>query len=215
MSILPLPPPPSPDELRAIGIRPNEYRLIDTTETWWRVHRTTAVHTLAWNAFRTFGPVLRFDPHPQPRGHHPTHGVWYGATNPGAALGEAFQNDRTIDRAFEIPYLTGLRFTRTLHLLDVSTDSTGHWPTRAGGTYAISTAGHDHTQRWARAIVDAFPHLDGISYNSRFTGALCAALFSRAQDAMPTAPLTSRALTDPALATRLAGVADKLGYKVV
>lgn len=32
---------------------------------------------------------------------------------------------------------------------------------------------------------------------------------------MPTAPLTSRALTDPALATRLAGVADKLGYKVV
>lgn len=128
MSILPLPPPPSPDELRAIGIRPNEYRHSDTTETWWRVHRTTAVHTLAWNAFRTFGPVLRFDPHPQPRGHHPAHGVWYGATNPGAALGEAFQHDRTIDRAFEIPYLTGLRFTRTLHLLDVSTDSTGHWP---------------------------------------------------------------------------------------
>jgi hypothetical protein len=66
---------------------------------------------------------------------------------PGAALAEAFQDERTIDRVRQAPYLTGLRFNRRLRVLDVATDSVGAWATRAGGNYAMSTAPHAITQR--------------------------------------------------------------------
>jgi hypothetical protein len=210
-----LPDPPSKDELQAIGIRDDELRTIRRSAKWWRVHRTDCEHVLAWNEFRIHGPLLRFDPHPQPKGDHPDHGVWYGGSDPGAALAEAFQNERTIDRVREAPYLTSLRFSRELHLLDVAADSIGAWPTRAGGTFAMSTAPHTTTQRWARLIVEAFPTLDGMHYNSRFAGKACIVLFPPAAAAMPPRPLTSHPLTHPGLAKRIAGVADRLGYSMV
>ena len=80
-------------------------------------------HVLAWNVLRTFGPLLRFDPHHPPRGDDPGRGVWYGASTPDAALAEAFQVDRTIDRGHHHPYLTGLSFTRPLTVHDVAADS--------------------------------------------------------------------------------------------
>jgi hypothetical protein len=210
-----LPDPPSPDELRRIGIRDEELRGIDTTETWWRVHRTEGAHVQAWNAFRRFGPVLRFDPHPPPRSEHPDRGVWYGASTPGAALAEAFQVDRTIDRRSGRPYLTGLSFTRALSVLDLAVDSAGAWVTRAAGTFAISTAPHAVTQRWARAVVEAFPQLDGVRYNSRFAGAPYVALFAAARSAMPAQPLVSLPLTHPDLGARLAAAARRIGYQII
>lgn len=91
-------------------------------------------HVLAWNAFRTFGPLLRFDPHVLPPGEDPAPGVWYGALTPEVALGEVFQVHRTIDRERNRPYVTGLSFTRPLSVLDLAADSEGAWTTRAGGT---------------------------------------------------------------------------------
>jgi hypothetical protein len=126
---------------------------------------------LAWNAFRTFGPLLQFDPHALPKGEDPAHGVWYGASTPDAALGEAFQVDRTIDRELDRRYLTGLSVVRPLVVLGLAVDSQGAWATRAGGAFAISTGSHGVTQHWARNIVEAFPDLDGLRYNSRFAGA--------------------------------------------
>lgn len=210
-----LPDPPSKDKLCGIGIRDNEYHTISTDELWWRVHRTDGPNVLAWNAFRRFGPVLRFDPHPLPRRVHPDRGIWYGAWTPDAALAETFQADRTIDRFRDAPYLTGLGFTRELHLLDVAADSTGAWATRAGGTFAMSTAPHSITQRWARRIVDAFPDLDGLRYNSRFAGTACIALFLPAATAMPGQPIFSEPLNHPGLARRIAGGAQRLGYDVI
>jgi RES domain len=210
-----LPDPPSPEELHRIGIRDDEQRRIGTSETWWRVHRTEGTHVLAWNAFRHFGPVLRFDPHPPPASEHPDRAVWYGGSSPGVALAEAFQIDRTIDRRSGRPYLTGLRFTRPLSVLDLAADSAGAWVTRAGGTFAISTAPHVVTQRWARAVVEAFPDLDGVRYNSRFAGAACLALFSPARSAMPAQPLLSLPLTHPDLGGRLAAAARRLGYQII
>ena len=210
-----LPDPPSIDELRTIGVRRNELRTVHRSETWWRVHRTEGAHVLAWNAFRIYGPLLRFDLHPEPEGEHPGHAVWYVGSAPGAALAEAFQQDRTIDGIRGAPYLTGLRFTRRLHLLDVATDSVGAWPTRAGGNFAMSTAAHAITQRWARAIVGAFPDLDGIRYNSRFAGAACMALFGPAASALDGRPISSQPLSHPGLAKRIAGVADRIGYAMV
>ncbi len=210
-----LPDPPTPRELRAFGLESGETRMIAVDEDWWRVHRTEGSHVLAWNAFRTFGPLLRFDSHPLPQGEHARHGVWYGASTPTAALGEAYQVDRTIDRDRGRPYLTGLSFTRPLTVLDLATDSGGAWITRAGGNFAISTALHAVTQKWARHIVEAFPDLDGLRYNSRFAGDPCLALFPPAATAMPTRPTLSLPLTHPDLVKRIAGAAKRLGYAVV
>ena len=210
----PLPDPPAPSRIRGLGIRDDELCTVTPAELWWRVHRTEGALVLGWNEFRRFGPVSRFDPHPEPVGDHPDRAIWYGASTPAAALGEAFQADRAIDRARGRPFLTGLRFTRELRLLDLAADSIGAW-TRAAGTYAISTAPPAKTQRWARTIVEAFPNLDGVRYNSRFAGHVCAALLPPAQTAMPSRPALSLPLTHPELASRLAGAARRLGYVVI
>jgi RES domain len=210
-----LPDPPAPDTLRSLGIETDETRVIEVHEIWWRVHRTDGPFVLGWNAFRTYGPILRFDPHKLPKGEDPAHGVWYGASTPDAALGEAFQVDRTIDRELNRPYLTGFSCTRPLNVLDVAADSVGAWVTRVGGTFAISTAAHAATQHWARNIVEAFPYLEGLRYNSRFAGGPCLALFLPALTAMPGRPRLSLPLTHPDLVSRIAGAAKRLGYNVI
>lgn len=210
-----LPNPPPVAQLHVIRIRDEEYRSIATDELWWRIHRTRGDHVLAWNTFREHGPHLRFDPHSPPARHHDGLRVWYGASGPTVALAEAFQADRTIDRSRGQPYLTGLRFTRELRLLDIATDSSGSWATRAGGTYALSTGPHSITQRWARRIVEAFPDLDGLHYNGRFAGGPCMVLFSPASNAMPPRPVLSLPLTHPGLALRIASASQRLGYLVV
>jgi len=211
----PLPYPAAPHALRALGIKADETRLIGVDELWWRVHRTEGASVLGWNAFRTYGPVLRFDPHALPQGEDPDHGVWYGASTPDVALGEAFRVDRTIDRALGRPYLTGLSFIRPLTVLDLAADSVGAWATRVGGTFAISTGPHVVTQQWARAIVTAFPDLDGLRYNSRFAGGPCLALFPPAQNAMPARPRLSQPLDHPDLVSHIAAAARRLGYTVI
>jgi hypothetical protein len=141
--------------------------------------------------------------------------VWYGASTPDAALAEAFQTDRTIDRLREAPYLTGLRFTREIQVLDVAADSEGAWATRASGTFAMSTGPHSIAQRWARRIVEAFPELDGLRYNSRFAGSPWVALFLPAATAMPQRPVFSEPLSYPGLQLRIAAAARRIGYLVV
>ena len=158
---------------------------------------------------------MRFDPHLPRAGHHDGVGVWYGASGPTPALAEAFQAERTIGRFRGDSYLTGLRFTRELRLLDLAADSDGAWPTRAGGTFALSTGPRSITQRWARRITQAFPNLDGLRYNSRFAGEPCIALYMPAADAMPPRPVLSLPLTHPGLALRIAKAAQRLGYLVV
>jgi hypothetical protein len=180
-----LPGPPPAKQLRAIGIRDDEYRVVPSDVLWWRSHRTQGDYVLAWNAFRRYGPVLRFDPHPPPAREHAAGGVWYGAMSPLSALAEAFQADRAIDRFRGLPYLTAMRFAREVRLLDLSVQSTGSWATRAGGKYGLSTGPHSVTQRWARRIVEVFTDLDGVLYNSRFSGVECVALFAAATDVIP------------------------------
>jgi hypothetical protein len=167
-----LPDPAAPHALRALGIKADETRLIGVDELWWRVHRTEGASVLGWNAFRTYGPV------------------WYGASTPDVALGEAFQVDRTIDRTLGRPYLTGLSFVRPLTVLDVAVDR-------------------------ARTIVTAFPDLDGLRYNSRFAGGPCLALFPPAQTAMPARPRLSLPLDHPDLVSHIAAAARRLGYGVI
>jgi RES domain len=210
-----LPDSPPPHTLRALGIEADETRVIGVDEVWWRVHRTAGSFVLGWNAFRTYGPVLRFDPHVLPQGDDPNQGVWYGGSTPDVALGEAFQVNRTLDRELNSPYLTGLSFMRPLTVLDLAADSAGAWATRVGGTFAISTAPHAGAQQWARNIVAAFPNLHGLRYNSRFAGGPSLALFHPSLTAMPGRPKLSLPLNHPDLVSRIASAAKRLGYSVI
>lgn len=207
----PLPHPPGVAALRDAGIEHDEYFDLPTDTVIWRAHRTSGDHVLAWNELRTFGPILRFDPHPRPRGDHPRHGVWYGADDVPGALAEMFQGTRVIDRTAGTPYLTGLRFTRPLRLLDVGGFGDGRWPTRVGGNFALGTAAHGIAQHWARTIRATHPDLDGLVYRGRFSGGLCLAVFTPAAGAFPPAPSLSLPLDHPGLVSRLADAARRIG----
>lgn len=71
---------PTIAQLRTAGLLAHEVFEWQPSEIVWRVHRTTGSHVLAWDALREFGPILRFDHHPLPRGE-PT-----PATESGTAL---------------------------------------------------------------------------------------------------------------------------------
>ncbi|MCK8674663.1 MULTISPECIES: RES family NAD+ phosphorylase [Rhodococcus] len=210
-----LPPPPSIAQLRAAGLLPKKVLEWQPSEIVWRVHRTTGSHVLPWNALREFGPILRFDQHPLPRGDHPGYGVRYGASSPQGALAEAFQSARVIDRHRGDPYLTGVRFTRVLQLLDVSGIGGGAWATRVGDNHALDSAPHRLSQHWARTIHRAHTDLDGIIYRGRFAGSTSVAVVERASDAFPQRPVLSLPLSHPGLADAVDTAAHKPGYVVV
>lgn len=209
-----LPPPPKVDALRAAGLLPDE--VVEwKTEIVWRVHRTAGAHVLPWGGLRTFGPILRFDHHPAPRGEHSDYGIWYGASGPRGGLAEAFQSTRVIDRHRGDPYLTGVRFTRPLRLLDVSGIDGAAWVTRVGGNHSLDSISHGRSQHWARTIHRAYDKIDGILYRARFAGGTSVAVFERAADAFPLRPELSLPLTHPALADAIGTAGRQLGYTVV
>ncbi|MFW0790769.1 RES family NAD+ phosphorylase [Gordonia sp. CPCC 205333] len=208
-----LPPPPSVADLKSTGIRSKEALTWKTSMPVWRVHATVGSHVLPWDAHRTWGPVLRFDQHPLPVGEHPRYGIWYGAADPRGALAEVFQETRVIDRHTDAKYLTGLRFTRPLRLLDVGGIGVATWITRAGGNHGLDSAPHRRSQQWARAIHSAFDEIDGIAYRGRFAGGTCVALFERTAGDFPANPLISLPLSHPGLEGRIATAAMDLGYK--
>lgn len=207
-----LPTPPSIDALRGFGLLPGEIIELAEGQRVWRVHRTVGEHVLAWNAPRTFGPVLRFDHHPPPRDEYPAYGIWYGAGSPRGALAEAFQSTRVIDPQYGAPFLTGFRFTRSLSLLDVSGLAGGVWATRVGANHAIDSAPYGRSQHWARTIHRAYLNLDGVAYRGRFADSLCLALFERASATFPARPDLALPLWHPELADPIATAAQQLGY---
>lgn len=206
--------PPAIEELRSLGVRREEVIGL-SSEIVWRVHATAGEHVLPWNFPRTWGPVLRFDHHPQPLGMHPEAGIWYGAANPRGALAEVFQETRLIDRFHGTPYLTAARFTRKVRLLDVGGIGTGAWLTRAGGQFALDSAPHRIAQEWAQAIHEAYGEVEGIAYRGRFAGGPCVALFERGAEALPDRPELSLPLSHPGLHAGVATAALELGYTVL
>lgn len=209
-----LPAPPTIEKMRQAGVFPEELVTWKAHDAIWRIHRTTGTRVIAWNGFRNFGPILRFDHHPLPPSNHPKYGIWYGTTNPRSAIAEAFQSSRIIDPQHCVPFLTSIKFTRSLLLLDVSGIGKGAWATRLGGNHTLDSAAHRQTQHWARTIHRAYSHLDGIIYRGRFAGAICFALFERAANAFPIHPEFSQPLNHPALADRIYTAAHELGYTI-
>ncbi|MES2642742.1 MAG: RES family NAD+ phosphorylase [Myxococcota bacterium] len=198
------PEPPAPAALAAIGA---DVRLVPAGTELWRVYFQGGRHPTTWDQFRSFGPTsARFDPHLPPPGIQPRK-VLYGAAEGPTCVAGVFQETRVIDRTVNDPALVGFAAARGLRLLDL----TATWPTRAGASMAINSGTRLRAQRWARAIYDAFPDLDGIAYAS-FGNAPAVALFERAEDVIPDYPFFHRRLDDPVLDTVLRNVAARVGY---
>jgi RES domain len=201
-----LPHPPPPERLAEVGA---EQRVVAAGTALFRVYFLDGPHPTIWNEFRFYGPAAgRFDPHaPPPRLQD--RGVMYLAAHPRTCLAEVFQTKRRIDVSTGQPMLVGFRLAADVWLLDL----TGLWPTRAGASMAINSGPRPTARRWARAIYEAFPALDGLFYASSMAGnAPCLALFERAARAVAIAPELHRPVADPLLRAFLRRTAIALGY---
>jgi hypothetical protein len=180
-------------------------------EPLWRVHRTAGAHVVAWNELRHFGPIdtMRFDPHDPPP-HTQAKGVSYNALDVPTLLAEMFAQTRFINLTRGDPYLTAWTTTRHLTLLDL----TGTWPIRNGVSYTINTGRRDHCRAWARAIISAWPALDGLWHHSSLTGRPLVTIFTSAADTFPAAPDFSSPLSHPGLFSTLQAAASQISYRL-
>lgn len=178
----------------------------------WRVYRAGGRHPVSWDTFRTFGPVAngRFDHHLLPPSDQPDRGILYGALHDaGAAIIEAFQDTRTIDRAHEDPWLVAFGLELDLAVLDLA----GPWPTKAGASQAIAAGRRDVAQRWSRAIYAAYPDIKGLIYRSAMAGpATNVAIYERGASALPERPVLNVPLSHPGLAGPINRIAATYGY---
>lgn len=129
-----------------------------------------ADHTPTADALRTFGPLFRFDPHPEHptpvrRDDHPP--VWYGGEALETALREVLDRggDRAGPRVVEVcarQRMAALRLTAPTELLDLTA------PQRLGADEDLGDrpdTDYAITRTWARAIHDQLD-VDGLRYHS-------------------------------------------------
>jgi hypothetical protein len=180
-----------------------------------RVYYTSSAHPLAWNQFRSFGPLnFRWDHHlptvaGEPREQGPT--VYYAAANAVTCLAEVFQATRRIDRVYQAPWLVIFNTLRALSLLDL----TGDFATRMGASMAIHSGSRGRARGWAQDLYEAFADAEGLVCASSMPGGAPAfALNERALRAtlFPPHPEFHRALADDVLLDPLKHAAQALGY---
>jgi hypothetical protein len=180
-----------------------------------RVYYTSSAHPLAWNQFRSFGPLnFRWDHHlpivadePREQGR----AVYYAAANAVTCLAEVFQATRRIDRVYQAPWLVVFNTLRPLSLLDL----TGGFATRMGASMAIHSGSRGRARGWARDLHEAFADAEGLVCGSSMHGGAPAfALNERALRAalFPPHPEFHRALADDVLLDPLKHAAQALGY---
>lgn len=186
-------------------------RTLSAGSICWRVYRAGGEHPSRWNELRRYGPTAtgRFDHHEPPPHEDLARAILYAARDATAALAEAFQDSRTIDRRRQEPWLVAFELTADIAALDL----TRLWPTRAGASQAIATGRRVTAQAWSRAIYRAYPEVAALAYRSSMAGSsINVALYERAAAAVSTSPVLHLPLTHPGLALSLARAASKLGY---
>lgn len=204
-----LPRPPTPEVLYERGNPPPWAE--DIPEIIWRVRRTRGGHPMQWNAFRSFGPLAtaRFDPHDPPARVQRESVAYFGATWP-VCLAEVFQDTRVIDTRLGTPFITGVRPTRKLQLIDLR----GGWPLSIGASHHINTGRKDHSRGWGRAMRRAWPNADGLASTGIDAGTVVT-LFAPAQGSLGSAPVFDRPLADEAIEVELATAAEAIGFDLV
>ncbi|WP_339575926.1 RES family NAD+ phosphorylase [Pseudokineococcus basanitobsidens] len=179
------------------------------------MHATVGPYVLPWDRARTYGPVDRFDPHPLPVGDDSGVGVLYTALSVRTCLAEVFQDSRVV-MTEQRPYATSWPTTRDLDLVDL----TGTAALLLGAADAIGAdRRRARTQAWARALLEAFPAVDGFWHRSAMDGGDCVCLVScvasGALDAVPPRPAFSLPLTHRSMADVVDVAASEIGYLVV
>jgi hypothetical protein len=139
-------------------------------------------------------------------------GILYASPEASVPFAEVFQEDRTIDRARDAPWLVAFDLAAPVALLDLA----GAWPTRAGASTAISSGPRPRARRWSQTIYEAYPAIAGLWYRSSMGGNRPAvALYERATPALPARPMFHRALADSALTPIVLRAAGRFNYAVV
>ena len=203
------PEPPHRAELRRVG---PQWRELPAGTLLVRIYGRGGAQPVDWNTFRFYGPLDgRFDHHEPPPSLQ-SRGILYAATHAVTCIAERFQAARTIDPFTGEPWLVAFRLRRPVRLLDL----TGTWPTRAGASMAINSAQRPRARRWSQAIYAAYPQAEGLWYASSMYGNVpAAALYERAQSALPRLPEANRALADPVLQISLENAALELNYSLI
>lgn len=194
------------------ALTPSAFATLRKGTRIWRVYRTASRHPASWDALRHFGPVAvgRFDHQAPPPHDDPDRGILYGSADHGdAAIVEAFQDTRLIDRVLDSPWLVAFELTRDVTALDLR----GPWTTLAGASQAIASGRRDTAQAWSRAIYEAYPTVAALLYPSAMAGrATNVAVYERAGDALPKQPLIHVPLAHPGLEASLNRIATTFGY---
>lgn len=206
------PPPASPPR----ALQPGDTRRLAAGTCVWRVYFSGGAHPASWSGFRHFGPTTgRFDHHLPDANGQPAaqnRGIQYAAAGATTCLAEVFQDTRVIERRTDAPRLAGYALTRDVELLDLGSG----FITGAGASPAICAVRRGRARDWSRYLCQHYPAVDGLHYpSSMYRHAGAYALYERAADAMPPAPLFDRALADPVLTALLAAAASRLGYALV
>ncbi|MFU8841790.1 MAG: RES family NAD+ phosphorylase [Nitriliruptoraceae bacterium] len=196
-----------------------------------RLHDVGGRHPSEHDQFRWFGPLLgggRFDHHPAgpPADHAPQHGLLYAAlddptTSPQPAGGgggtvldvvssEAVQDGDVLAITDGLT-LTVWRTSGELRLLDLR----GPWAQRTRVGVHLSTAPHERTQPWARAIRRQDPQLHGLLYTPATGGrAVAAALNETSGPYLGGRIELSRRLHHPQLLPLVGEVGRRLGFSI-
>lgn len=207
--------PPNLARVRSTTPRTKELVTLPVATRLVRVHPLGGPHPNRWDEYRSWGPTKsRFDHHPPPRRTHPTRRIAYAAQGDEAftaALAEYFQDDSGGVAPFDLthrrPAVSIFKLAAPVTLLDLDSG----WVTRAGGNQAIRTGPRGRSRAWARAIYRAHPDVAGLAYGSSVWGpGRCAALWERAEAAMPSLPIATRTLDDPGLTSAIARSAEEL-----
>jgi hypothetical protein len=193
-----------------LPLRRGSQHIVESDEPLWRIAATSGPFALRWNAFRTFGPLpqMRWDPHRPPPSEQPGRGVMYAAPHITTVVAERFQKYRLVDPHTGAPFLLGWRPTRPLRCLDL----TGDWPVANRAAHALLSGPRSTCRRYAAAILDSWPDLDGLRVRSSIDGRLTFVLFEPAADALPDLPAYARPLTQPDTFAVVHAAAKQLGY---
>ncbi len=195
-----------------------------------RLHDVGAHHPTAHDQLRFFGPLPgrgRFDHHPPgpPSDHTPEHGVLYAALDdptmsPAPAGAEGTVLDVVLSEAVQegdvlaIPdglTLTVWRTSGDLRLLDLR----GPWAQRTRTGAHLSTAPHERTQPWARAVRGQYPQLHGLLYAPATGGRAVAVALNETSSPRLAGPIElSRPLHHPQLLPLVGEVGQRLSFSI-
>ncbi|WP_181365110.1 RES family NAD+ phosphorylase [Arthrobacter sp. HMWF013] len=199
--------PPDADTLRALGYEKKTHHAGDLP--LWRIHFTRSAHVVPWNRLRTWGPVptSRWEPHPLPPGEAAPLGAAYLGEDVLTCLAEVFQLTRFVDVDHDAPYVTAFHTTRDLVLADLTRD----WLLAAGASAQVAFGEKARTRAWARAIHEAWPHLDGVySLSAIALSRKVVTLWNG--DAFPDRPDFSQPLNSPAILPGIAAATAQIHY---